>query len=143
MIQLGNYLVDEDLSQKRENLLISSLGESTNKTLAEMPKVRGFFSFNDVAPEWMRGLSEEKQQAFTNNLGEVLEKDPSTNLVLLRKAYEDKGVDWKEFKNSMDSMIAEGKFKPSDDQLKALDILTQPPLDRLDKILFSLKLTGR
>jgi hypothetical protein len=125
--------------------IISSLGESTEKTLGDMPKVPK--KFNDTLMGGPLGnatkLDEKENEAFTQNLGQVLKSDPTVNLILLRKAYEDRGVDWSSFKDAIDQMTLDGQFNPDPEQIKAMDLLDNPPLDRLDAILHHFKFTGR
>ncbi len=71
---------------------------------------------------------------------ETLTSDPSSNLILLRKAYDQKGVQWDEFKDQLNSLILSGEIKLNEDQFKMLNILEQPRLDNLDKILKELHL---
>jgi hypothetical protein len=85
----------------------------------------------------------EGQKQFATNLQQTLQSDPNVNLILLRKAYEDKGVDWSTFKDEFDNLINGGQFSPTDDQINMLDKLQEPPLDRLDKILSNFNLIGR
>ena len=88
-------------------------------------------------------LDEKENEVFAENLGQVLQNDPSANLILLRKAYEDRGVDWNSFKDVIDQMTLNGQFKPDPEQIKAMELLDNPPLDRLDAILHHFKFTGR
>ena len=86
----------------------------------------------------------EKQEIFTQNLAQTLQNDPATNLILLRRKYEDdKGVDWQLYKDSLNELISTGQFKPNADQFNQLDSLEQPPLDLLGKILYGIGIGGR
>lgn len=78
-----------------------------------------------------------------NNMMEVFSKDPNANLVLIRKAYEDKGYDWRMFKNNLNDLIQSDQIKLNGDQFNQLTYLDQPPLNRLEGWLHKLKLVGR
>ena len=125
--------------------LISSIGESTEKTLSKFEKIPK--KMNDTLFGGPLGnatpLDEKENEVFAENLGQVLQNDPSANLILLRKAYEDRGVDWNSFKDVIDQMTLNGQFKPDPEQIKAMELLDNPPLDRLDAILHHFKFTGR
>lgn len=128
--------------EERESIL-SSLGESTKKELATFP-VNGK-SFTEKAGFRIgpKELDENQQLILKDSLKKIFTEDPSANLVLLRKAFEDKRVPWNSFKDKLDELVSNGHIKMNEDQMKMFDILDEPPLDRLDKILFNLKLTGR
>lgn len=139
--------------EEREDL-ISDLGENAVKTLNTLPALeKNYYPESEkITPqEYKFGTkstpkarhSPENMEVIKNNLKEVLTSDPSTNLVLLRKAYEDRGIDWNEFKDSLNDLILNGDIKLNSDQLNFLDVLEQPPLNNLDKILHGLKLIGR
>jgi hypothetical protein len=140
-----NILADTGRQPEEIEEIISNLGESTEKTLGDMPKVPK--KFNDVLMGGPLGkatkLDEKENEAFQENLGQVLKSDPTVNLILLRKAYEDRGVDWSSFKDAVDQMTLNGQFNPDPEQIKAMDLLDNPPLDRLDAILHHFKFTGR
>jgi hypothetical protein len=128
--------------EERESLL-TSLSDTAEKQISQLPKVKHFFAESIVTPNFMTQANEEEKLAFENNLESVLQKDPAANLILLRKKYEDKGYDWRSVKDKIDSLISEDKFTPNEDQWKTLDYLDEPPLNRLDKLLYNLKLVGR
>ena len=147
-------LADLGYGPEERESLISNLGESTRRNLNEFTKIehpkQSPKFINPNLPSGLKNqiqdlpeLSDDQRQKFSGNLKNVLKEDPATNLVLLRKDYEDKGVSWKEFKNQIDDMIANEELQLTPDQSKYLDILDQPPLDKLDKILYGLKLKGR
>jgi len=136
--------------EEREGI-VSSLGENTIKSINEMPRIwdkKDIGSFERQArkfqPNPRPNYTPEKQEIFTQNLGQTLQNDPATNLILLRRKYEDdKGVDWQLYKDSLNELINTGQFKPNSDQFNQLDSLEQPPLDLLDKILYGIGIGGR
>jgi hypothetical protein len=140
--------------EERETI-IADLGEGTKKTLVEMPQInrektkasRGSGNFSkgyySPASDNIQPLNSAQKAIFTNNLSKVFETDPSTNIVLLRKQYEDKGVDWRDFSEALNDMIYNGQVKLNPDQFGMLHYIDQPPLNELDKILHGAKLIGR
>ncbi len=143
--------------------LVTSLGENANRVIAELsplkkvkaPKKEQFSTpptidsfLTNTGQPWKRFIKEEvytpeDMQKFGQNLEAAIQNDPSTNLILLRKAYEDKGVDWRLFKDELDRIVDEGQFQMSPEQDNQYDRLDEPPLDGLDKILFDFNLKGR
>ncbi len=139
--------------------LITTQGENTKKTLAqlspikkdkEVPKKKWDIESIDILSNTLSPSIFPKKQydpqdinKFRDNLSQVLKNDPSTNLILLRKSYEDKGIDWREFKNALDDQIISGQFALNDENSNQFDLLDEPPLDGLDRILFDLNLKGR
>ena len=141
--------------EERESIL-TDLGENAKKELIKFPPIErpntksftdkllnleNYSIFTDAAKE--EEYTPEQQEMIRGSLSNVLTSDPSTNLVLLRKAYEDKGVDWESFKDNLNDLIFNGEVNLNDDQFSQLDVLDSPPLNNLDKILFNLKLVGR
>lgn len=135
------------MPEERE-MIISNLGENALKTMSQMPSLqpregafqraanKALFKENTYDPEQI--------QSFKQNLQDVLTKDPSTNLILLRRKYEDeKGVDWRMFKDSLNDLIDQGVFTPNDDQFNMLNKLDQPALNNLDQLLYNVGLIGR
>jgi len=158
-------LLDEGLYDTSRNLLselgyhpeeresiISDLGESSKKILTQLPKMKksqfekgeaDALQFGGPASFPKPHFSEQSKEQIKTNMSQVISADPAVNLILLRKAYEDKGVDWQTFKDNLNDLIIEGQFKMNDDQFNNLDRLDEPPLDNLDQLLYGMKLIGR
>lgn len=102
--------------------------------------IKGSKELLDKGP---REYSPQDLQKINTSVRDLFKADPSANLILTRKAYEDKGVDWQAFKDAMNDAILNGGLKLNDDQFSQLDILDNPPLDNLEKILHGLNLIGR
>lgn len=159
-------LLDEGLYDTSRNLLselgyhpeereaiIADLGENARKTLAQFPKLEKTFTKGAAGfvaetkygiPSAEKQYSPEDSERIYSTIRDIMNAEPSTNLILLRKSLEDKGVDWRTFKDSINDLVLSGEIKPlNDDQFNHLDLLDNPPLDNLDKILFGLKLIGR
>jgi hypothetical protein len=161
LLELGLYdTARKLLSEKkgyypedRESIL-SDPSENTTKTLAEFSPIkqipqRDYFNMGKSLLDFPGTQESEERykpqeiESFRNNFESVIQRDPKVNLINLRKSYEDKGVDWRLFKNTLDEMVAEGKIELDDDQYNALTTLENPPLSRLGEILYNLKLIGR
>jgi hypothetical protein len=86
---------------------------------------------------------EQAQQSveFTKeNLSDILARDPSVNLVLLRDQFEKKGVNWQEFSQALNEFTEEQRnaqqgermFEPTADQRKQMDNnIVNPPIKGL------------
>jgi len=128
--------------------LISNLSEPANRELNKLPPLR--IEKPKTFTEELEGRfgvqlenHPEYREEFKNNIESILKQDPATNLILLRKAYADKNIGWRDFKSVLDDLISEGKFTPERDQKNAVnDTLNEPPLDKLDKILNKFGLLG-
>lgn len=135
---------------EEQESVITDLGEGAKKTLSTMPKIEiakkkerpdlvGFAtSIDKKEPKY----NEKQTSTFYDNFNSVLASDPSVNLILLRKAYEDKGVDWDLFKDALDTAVING-FEPNPDQYNHMNKLNTPPLNLLDQILYNMGLIGR
>lgn len=125
--------------EERE-MVLANLSEPALKNINQLPQIadpleasRGDAAYN--LPDY---------EKFNSNLNSVLQSDPSTNLILLRREYEKKkGVDWRMFKDGINKSIDEGVFKPSPDQFNQLNDLESPPLNQLDYFLHGLGIVGR
>lgn len=153
----GEYsVVRNELSKKgygpeETEEIISNLSEQTKKSLNDFQRIpapekrvksmRG----NDVQDPSYRTFANnpEGQQKFGQNLQSTLEKDPNSNLLLLRKAYQDKGVDWNAFKSELDNLLESGQWQPNDEQSKMLEYIQEPPLNVLETMLHEMNIIGR
>ena len=153
LLDAGLYDTARDVLSKAEydleerESLISSLGETASKSLAEMPDFKpkkGSFKRN-VQDLFSGKLSTEKAQEAKGYLNNIFQKDPSVNLVLLRKAADAKGIDWETFRDTVNEAQMDGTLNltPDSDQFKFLEDLQQPPLDKLGTILHGIKLKGK
>jgi len=88
-----------------------------------------------IAPNQITNVLEGIKDAF--------DKDGNVSLVLLRRGFEDKGYDWRTFKDSLNSLIQNQEIELNGDQTDQLKYLDQPPLNALEKILHGLNLIGR
>lgn len=146
-----NLLADVGYYPEEREGIVSSLGENTVKSINQMPRIWNEKEMGILErqgrkfqPNPRPNYTPEKQEIFTQNLAQTLQNDPATNLILLRRKYEDdKGVDWQLYKDSLNELISTGQFKPNADQFNQLDSLEQPPLDLLGKILYGIGIGGR
>jgi len=131
--------------EERE-MIITNLGEGSLKALSDFPDYKKLAAPRKIGAyglELEQPVTIKQKEAVKQNLNLALKNDPSANLILLRKAYEDKGVDWRLFKDSLNQAIEDGIFKPNDDQFNQLNNLDQPPLNGLEKILHGIGIIGR
>lgn len=89
-----------------------------------------------------------KIQNIKSGLTDLKNVDPNFSLVLARKAFEDKGYDWREYKDALNQLEEEGRkkengFKLEDDQETQRGYLDTPPLSRLEQLLHGLNIIGR
>ena len=142
-------------AEERESI-VSSLGEYAKKGLAEMPSMAIKKANIWDAPTKEDGKyvsagekvsrernSPERMEKITQSLGDILSKDPSSNLILLRKGFEDKDVEWDQFKDALNQLADSGQIELNPDQFNQLNDLDMPALSGLDKFLHSVKLIGR
>lgn len=149
-----NLLSEKGYHPEEREAIISDLGEGSKKVISQMPNLKknvgakgvlqgvGLGAINFLLPN-DQNRSEKDTQIISNSIRSAVQAEPTANMILLRKAYEDKGVDWQEFKDVVNDMIINGQLKLTDDQFNQLDTLDTPPLDNLDKLLHGLNLIGR
>ena len=153
----GEYsVVRNELSKKgygpeETEEIISNLSEQTKKSLNDFQNVPAplkkvsTMKGGDVNDPSYRAFANnpEGQKKFGQNLQSTLEKDPNSNLLLLRKAYQDKGVDCNAFKSELDNMLESGQWQPNDEQSKMLEYIQEPPLNILESLLHEMNIIGR
>ena len=134
--------------EERERV-VSSLGEQAHKSINQMPFIKQPAKFVGSKSKYGPGsvdesYTPEQKSMVEENLFQTLKNDPSANLILLRKEYEDKGVDWRLFKDSLNNVINSGQLNElNDDQFKHLNLLDQPPLNNLYKMFYHAGIIGR
>lgn len=134
--------------EEREGI-ITDLGEGASKAVSEMPQIKKIqrlkpIKEGELFTHEMENFYTPQQHAQVNGaLEKALTTDPSANLILLRREFEKKGIDWREFKDNLNELVQQGKFSLNDDQSNQLRTLDQPPLNNLEKILHGLKIIGR
>ncbi len=138
-----------NLEYEREEIesIVSNLGEGSKKELSSFPDLKkrrgGWDPLNFEQKFDHTPLNENQQQQLDQSILNVFENDPSTNLILLRKAYEDKGVRWDEFSDSLKKGIASGKIKLNDEQQRATKDIDEPPMKFLHALFHTIGLKGR
>lgn len=99
------------------------------------------------------GFTPGLQQEYTYSPGQLnnvkdglklLQKaDPNFSLVLGRKAFEDKGYNWRMYRDALNDLMQNENFELSGDQKLQQTYLDTPPLTALEKVLHGLNLQGR
>lgn len=148
--------------EERERIVFGELPKAFSETVDSIPKAKtekkNYSLFNTGIgnlQEAARPTQYEQSSLdeLKNNILDVFKKDPGfeagkesqyVNLIQLRKLYEDKGYDWRVFKDTLNDLYAEGEIQLTDDQQNQFNsYLNEPPLDNIGKILYKLKLRGR
>lgn len=149
LIDLGLYdtargiLRDKGYGVEEREAVLHPLSNQSKSIINQIPK------YVAPLPPYKGGKfarSGEKPEVDLNpiksSLIQMQQDDPNFSPVLARKAFEDKGYDWKDFGNAWNELLKEG-FTPSVDQKTQSGNLDSPPLNFLDKILHGLNLIGR
>ena len=92
---------------------------------------------------FLKRITPEQYNEFELNLSDVLQNDPRANLILLRSEYMKKGVDWRSFNDAVQKIVGENQQNLTRKQQEELAILSQPPLSRLDQLLYDFGLRGK
>lgn len=141
--------------EEREKIIFGSVKPQEKNIINSIPKPTREKQKTPAAPAFLGGYlrpegegeySSEAKENLRSNIREVWgeKENKSINPLLLRKEYEDKGYDWRVFKDVLNQEIAEGNIELTDDQLNQYNsYLGDPPLNMLEKILYKLDLRGR
>jgi hypothetical protein len=137
---------NSDLMPEEVETIVSNLGEPSKKIVGQMDKMKPSIKQRQLQPYGYvdkQTYSPEQQEKIQQNVNDVLKNEPSVNLILLRKAFEDKGIEWDAFKEAIDNAYLSGDVKMTPDQENQMETLDSPPLNRLEKILHGFRLIGR
>lgn len=133
-------LADKGFNAEMIEKSLSSLDPTVSQIVSKVPKkISKFKSFTE-GKEVPSRSNEERKQQLSQNLKTVFSLDPNANLVLLRKEYEKRGIDWRDFKDVIQNLYNEGVIDFNEEQKSMLKDITRPPLDRLAKALRRMKL---
>ena len=160
-------LLDDGLYAEAESLLtkrgfgpeeaanhVYSLGSGVKKTLASFPditppkaktlkEIKQSVKAKDEQLQRGNILEPRQQEILEENLEQAIAAQPGANLLLLRKAYEDKGVDWRSFDKAVTNLMQKGWDPDENQQQDISQYLNQPPLNRITKILHKIGIVGR
>jgi hypothetical protein len=158
LLDLGLYdtarmiLADKGYYPEEREEIISSLGEPAKKAIATMPKISGKkesipLGFRaggaPISKTTDRPFTESEKEVFNNTFNEIIKADPAVNLILLRKAFREKGGRWDLFKDAVDTAIINGDLVLTPDQKNQNSYLESPELDNLEAIMHTFQLGGR
>jgi len=132
-----------DLEERED--LVSGLSEYSNKVIAQMPSINKkgrvtptgmgsaslASSFNEMSN---RTYTPQEKELIDQTVDDIFSSDPSSNIVLVRKALESKGVNWRAYKDALDKAVDEGKLKMTDEQFDHYSQMNEPPISFLGHI---------
>lgn len=159
-----SILSEGGLYPEQRERVITDLSEPTKKQLVQFPNIKknvpskmepkkkvglggwGFVTQGAIEKELEKSSSYTPEQMGTINdaVKNIFMSEPKANLILLRKEFEKKGVDWQGFKDAIDQGILEGYINLEDeDQFNMYSDLQEPPLSDLEEMMYKLNLIGR
>lgn len=124
--------------------ILTDLSESSKKSVAQLPTVhKQALELGSFGLPTKEGYTPEHLEKVENSIRDVLKNNPSENLILLRKAYEEKGLDWDTYKSILDKMVSSGDLALNDDQEETYDNLNTPAIGGLGKFFHGLNFWSR
>lgn len=156
-MQLRKMMDKTKMSPREKRAFLSKKGFGAEETEEiSSPLAKEVLSMTQEFPDFsksaqrkrdfgLEGLTQTQKDFFKNNLKEIFQKNPSVNPLLLRKEFEKKGVDWRDFRNTLNELEEEGilDLSQNEDYAQLQKYLNKPPLGPLDKLLHGIRLTGR
>ena len=152
ILDLGLYETARGLLEQKgygpeeREMIINPLSEREKTIINQLPSAKPITKMTKMPGVPGIGQVSERQPIDLQNVKSALidlkKVDPNFSLVLARKAFEDRGYDWRSFKDALNELESEG-FKLEDDQRDQRGILDTPPLNKLEQILQGLNLIGR
>ena len=140
-----NLLTDLGYYPEEREAIINPLSEHEKVVLNKVPEavrkqkpVYGapatLYPRYDYAPDQLQNIQQ--------GLQDLKNADPNFSLVLSRKAFEDKGYDWRMFKDAFNQLEEQG-FELTDDQKIQKINLDTPPLNDIQRVLQGINIIGR
>lgn len=122
--------------------IIADLGEGSKKAVGSFTpikrdKISGIGGWTETvlpSPTY-EPYTPEQQEQISDSIRQAVTSEPSVNLLLLREAYDQRGVDWQEFKDNINYLVGSGEMELNDEQFKMLDKLDYPSEDVLQKLI--------
>ncbi len=145
-----NLLTDLGYYPEEREQIINPMGEKESTVLNRVPKAKrqlkpsnevGAFSYDPIY-----FYPEGQKENIIEGLNDLYQTNPNFSLPLARKSFEDKGYDWRVFKdalNDFEGQLGQENKELSTDQQNQRTILDTPPLNLLQKALHGLNLIGR
>lgn len=148
-------------AEQRERIIGTELNKDAKQLVDQFPKLSKFKGskfegvlkgkgisgegkgVGGILGQGIDRLSEEQRNLLTQNMKSVFDSDPNVNPILLREQYEKRGVDWRDFRDSIEELADSGQIKFTDEQMSLLQDIEQPPLSRLEKALRTLRLVKK
>lgn len=131
MSELGYYPEEIDVT-------VNPLGEREKTVLNKVPKVKT----REAYLSGIHGFSPESKEIVKQGIRDLKEANPNFSPVLARKIFEDKGYDWRIFKDALNELEQEGMKLEGDQEKQRLN-LDRPPLNILEHVLHGIRVIGR
>jgi hypothetical protein len=134
-----NLVSGLDYYPEEVDMTVNPLGEREKTVLNKVPKIK---MGNSKNPSYLNPEPIRDQESVKSAIRDLKQANPNFSLVLGRKALEDKGYDWRMYRDALNELEREG-LEFTDDQRKQIGKLDGPPLSGLQTILESVKIIGR
>lgn len=142
--------------EERESIVFGEPSKDIRKTVNAVPKPIYEKINKPNAPAFLGGYNQlEGEKKYSPESKENLKENilsvwgpektnKDVNPILLRKEYEDKGYNWRIYKDAMNDLFSNGQIEFTDDQENQFNsYLGEPPLTMLEGIFETLGLRGR
>lgn len=139
-------LADKGWYPEEVETIIDSMEGSTKQIMATLPSIPKVGTQDYTKFHKEKGYNKfqtENYPQLYDSLKESLVKNPDENLILLRKTAEDKGYDWKTFKQAMTELISSGEIELEQDSMNQLNRINEPPLYLLDQLAYDFGFGGK
>jgi hypothetical protein len=127
--------------------IINPLSATSNNVISKLPEFtlpKTNIHFLQSPGEVKHEFTPEEKQLVRDTVKEAFDSDSSVSPVGLRAALAKKNVDWETYRDVISDLVKNGEIKVSRDQSKMIDsYLKEPPLDRLDQLLYELDFKGK
>ena len=138
---LSKKLSPEEVEHKINPLSPGDIESINSFPTFEHPKAK----FGKKRPFEIPELKDHQREFFRKSLSDIFQSNPNINPLLLRREFEKKGVNWREFRDAVDELQEDGtiNLEANEDNAALEKYLRKPPLGPLKELLHGLKLVGR
>lgn len=137
-----NLLEQKGYGLEERDYILNPLNIQAESIISALPKPSIQRGGGDIFASESK-VSNINPEELKSAILKIKDANPNFSLPLVRKALDDKAVDWRQYKDAVNELVASGELELTADQRNQIGYLDKPPLGLLDTILQGLNIIGR
>lgn len=138
-----NLLEKKGYGLEERDYILNPLNIQAESIISALPKPKIKLKPNQLLGALPTNATNISSEELKNSILKIKDANPNFSLPLVRKALEDKAVDWRQYKDAVNELVDSGQLELTADQRNQIGYLDKPPLGLLDSILQGLNIIGR